>query len=114
MRRRRGSLPRRAATTRYSRRCAPLSLPLSRYSPGIRFLQNQVRVAREARGAMQQQLEAREAAIVRLRAERQQAQSQLSEAVEGRVATEAASRASSDELQRVHAELKVLQLRVGQ
>ena len=55
-----------------------------------------------------------EDAISRLRAELQQAQSQLSEAVEGRVATEAASRASSDELQRVHAELKVLQLRVGQ
>ena len=73
-----------------------------------------MRVAREARGAMQQQLEAREDAIARLRAELQQAQSQLSEAVEGRVATEAASRASSDELQRVHAELKVLQLRVGQ
>ena len=70
-------------------------------------------MAREARGAMQQQLEAREDAIARLRAELQQVQSQLSEAVEGSVATEAASRASSDELQRVHAELKVLQLREG-
>ena len=76
-------------------------------------LLEKVRVAREARGAQQQQLEARETAIVRLRGELTQAQGQLSEAVEGRVATEAASRASGDELQRVHAELKVLQLRVG-
>ena len=76
-------------------------------------LLEKVRVAREARGALQQQLEAREEAIVRLRGELTQAQGQLSEAVEGRVATEAASRASGDELQRVHAELKVLQLRLG-
>ena len=76
-------------------------------------LLEKVRVAREARGAQQQQLEARETEIVRLRSELTQAQGQLSDAVEGRVATEAASRTSSDELQRVHAELKVLQLRVG-
>ena len=38
---------------------------------------------------------------------------QLGVAVVGRVATEAASRASDDELQRVHAELKLAQLRLG-
>lgn len=76
-------------------------------------LLEKVRVAREARGAQQQQLETREAAIVGLRGELTQVQVQLSEAVQGRVVTEAASRVSGDELQRVHAELKVLQLRLG-
>ena len=45
-------------------------------------LLEKVRVAREARGAQQQQLEARETEIVRLRSELTQAQGQLSDAVE--------------------------------